>query len=388
MLLFTVELPAKPVYVPDSSSIVCQLTGDKDSRLHKPTLSQTAGTAGITGTDLGSSFEHKGRLYFLFGDTVGRKGKDADDAFAYSTSRQADKLLLKFPLAPDGKFQPIIIPNVPQGYLRVPSYGISIDGKIYIVHTTDWYHPKNKIDPRGNMERSVLARSDDDGYTWQYIYDLSAALDHDMTNARFINVSLAMVPAEEFDGRLAYYSSDVVLIWGSGAYRKSNPALACIPADRIEDKSFLRYFNGLDENGRPKWSDKEAEAKYLFEHPTMGEFSVAWIEQIKRWVMLYNSGGTVCLRTAQNPWGPFSECNTVIDFEFRKKNKWAAAYGPYIIPRFTKGNEKLCRIYYTISSWRPYQVQLVTSVLEDNDITSLDTNISNKPQNNCLQKAP
>ena len=62
------------VVVPGSTKKVSQLTGDVDRALKKPTLSQTTRRFGIVGTDLGSSFEHKGNLYFLFGDTLGQPG--------------------------------------------------------------------------------------------------------------------------------------------------------------------------------------------------------------------------------------------------------------------------------------------------------------------------
>ncbi|GAG09776.1 unnamed protein product, partial [marine sediment metagenome] len=55
------------VYVSGSTKKVCQLTGDWDRALKRPTLSLTSTRAGVVGTDLGSSFEHSGRLYFLFG---------------------------------------------------------------------------------------------------------------------------------------------------------------------------------------------------------------------------------------------------------------------------------------------------------------------------------
>ena len=38
---------------------------------------------GVAATDLGSSFEHKGKLYFLFGDTHGRPSDR--DAVAWTT---------------------------------------------------------------------------------------------------------------------------------------------------------------------------------------------------------------------------------------------------------------------------------------------------------------
>jgi hypothetical protein len=61
--------PDELVYVPNSTQRVCQLTGDFDRAAGIPTLSQTHKRFGVIATDLGSSFEHKGKLYFLFGDT-------------------------------------------------------------------------------------------------------------------------------------------------------------------------------------------------------------------------------------------------------------------------------------------------------------------------------
>src|SRR5580658_8307145 len=59
-------------YVPGSTIKLQQLLGEEDKERHQPTLSRTLTRYGIEGTDLGYSFEHEGRVYFLFGDTVGR----------------------------------------------------------------------------------------------------------------------------------------------------------------------------------------------------------------------------------------------------------------------------------------------------------------------------
>src|SRR5580700_10656323 len=67
-----------------------QLLGETDKELHKPTLSQTETRYGIKGTDLGSSFEHQGRVYFLFGDTVGSQGH-ALDTIATTDARDPEK---------------------------------------------------------------------------------------------------------------------------------------------------------------------------------------------------------------------------------------------------------------------------------------------------------
>ena len=376
---------AEPAYHPGTTRKLLQLTGDTDRTLRVPTLSRTATQAGVVGTDLGSSFEHKGKLCFLFGDTRGRPG-GVTDCLAFSESTDPKKLTITFPLAPDGRFRPIEVSGISQGPMEVPCGGISVNGAMYIVHTTQWHHPDGRHDPRGNMERSALARSTDDGATWKRVYTLSCASRHDMTNARFVNVGMAVVEAEKYPGQLPYPSGTVVLIWGSGAYRKSNPCLACIPADQIETKSALRYFAGFDSDGRPKWARAEARAAYLFDHPQLGEFSTAWVAPIQRWVILYNATEPrgIVMRTAAKPWGPYSEGQLIFDpwkdggygrfmhaawdqhrldafCERGRENQWGAEYGPYIIPRFTAGNARRCHIYYTLSTWRPYQTVLMRS---------------------------
>src|SRR5579864_425668 len=65
-------------YVPRSTVKLEQLVGEEDKERHQPTLSRTVTRYQIQGTDLGYSFEHDGRVYFLFGDTVGRLRRALD----------------------------------------------------------------------------------------------------------------------------------------------------------------------------------------------------------------------------------------------------------------------------------------------------------------------
>jgi len=55
--------------VPGSVRKICQLTGERDRQRNADTLNRTETRFGLIGTDLGASFEHDGRLWFLFGDT-------------------------------------------------------------------------------------------------------------------------------------------------------------------------------------------------------------------------------------------------------------------------------------------------------------------------------
>jgi hypothetical protein len=344
------------IYVPNSTKKVCQLTGDFDRAAGVRTLSQTGKRFGVNATDLGSSFEHKGRLYFLFGDTWGRRG--AWDAVAWTKSTDPEKIVLDFHRAKDGKWLPPTVPGISQGAFEIPSGGISIANTIYVVFTTD--HTAEKV-----MGRSVLANSRDDGRTFRMLYELS--------RDKFINVS--------------FWSADGWLyIYGSGEYRKSSVCLARV---RLEEQSKLQYFTGVDEKSEPRWSPTEVNAAPLFQHDVVGEFSVAYLEPVKRYVMLYNSGEPrgITMRSAKAVWGPWSEGMVIfepwrdkgyghfmhISAKFKEKSdtlsdpnrvdEWGGEYGPYVMSRFTTGANGQCRIYFTMSTWNPYQVVVMRSDL-------------------------
>src|SRR5437879_1297497 len=123
--------PSELLYVPNSTKKVCQLTGDFDRPAGVPTLNKTGERFGVVATDLGSSFEHKGRLYFLFGDTWGRPGDR--DALAWSASADPAKLLLQFHRAEDDHWLPLTVPGIKQAEFEIPSGGISIGDTMYVV---------------------------------------------------------------------------------------------------------------------------------------------------------------------------------------------------------------------------------------------------------------
>jgi len=104
--------PDELVYVPNSTKKVCQLTGDFDRAIGIPTLSQTGKHFGVVATDLGSSFDHKGKLYFLFGDTWGQPGDR--DAMAWTTSTHPEKIILDFHNGKDDKWLPLTVPGIKQ----------------------------------------------------------------------------------------------------------------------------------------------------------------------------------------------------------------------------------------------------------------------------------
>jgi len=356
--------PGQPklVYVPGSTKRVSQLTGDFDRMLGKPTQNQTGKRFGVVGTDLGSSFEHDGRLFFLFGDTWGRPGEK--DAVAWTGSRDPANISLNFHQAPDGKWLPPTVPGVRLGGFEIPSGGVSVGGKMYVVFTTDWTPAK------GLMGRSVLAVSEDDGKSFKALHDLS--------KSKFINVSF-------------WSSGGWLYLFGSGAYRKSSAYLARVKPGNLADPFAMSYFGGVGPDKQPQWSSREQDAAPLFQHDVLGEFSVAYCKPVRRYVLLYNSHRPrgITLRSATTPWGPWSEGEVVFDpwrdngygcfmhiptgfksersdtvHDPGREKEWGGEYGPYIMARFTTGGAGRCRLFYTLSTWNPYQVVVMQTDLE------------------------
>ena len=361
-------------YVAGSTQKVCQLTGEFDRERQETTLNRTESRFGVIGTDLGASFEHAGRLYFLFGDTVG-VGHRGGDSVAYSEDVDPeDCVALSFVTGRDGLYLPPRVPGISLGAFEVPVGGFSAGGSMYVFFTTD--HSEQTM-----MGRSVLARSTDGAQSFEYLYDVS--------RDKFINIAPVVVDNAGLPG-LPEREGQGLLLWGSGAYRQSNPYLAYMSLSGVEDQGSLRYFAGLDSgSGSPRWSTAEAEASPLFAQPCIGELSVAWNPFLRRWLMLYNCREPrgINFRVASQPWGPWSEAQVLfqpwedggychfmhVSWEFQhcdsvhdpnRENVWGGEYGPYLIPGYTFGDDGRTTIYYVMSTWNPYNVVLMKSTLE------------------------
>ncbi|MGH8412663.1 MAG: DUF4185 domain-containing protein, partial [Pseudomonas sp.] len=211
----------------------------------------------IIGTDLGVSFAHQDRLYFLFGDTwrVGHGTPNDDlDAIAFCTDMNVDDGL-ELTFLP----RPPLVPGIALGAFEVPLDGVSWNGSMYVFFSTD--HRRAGIYTL--MGRSVLARSDNNGVDFTFLYEVS--------RYKFINVSTMIVDAREHglpgDG-------PQLVVFGSGRYRSSDVYLAVKPATEIEEPGgFLFYAGG---RSQPRWSRDEDSAVPLFGEGCVGELSVRW----------------------------------------------------------------------------------------------------------------
>src|SRR5688500_14826542 len=109
-VLFAAEKPTKLTWIAGSTVRIEQLIGDCDYPAQArtgscvPTANLTNTRAKVLGTDLGATFESQGKLYFLFGDTIGSNTEYfASDTIATSTSVDPESpLALDFLTRPDG----------------------------------------------------------------------------------------------------------------------------------------------------------------------------------------------------------------------------------------------------------------------------------------------
>ena len=376
------QLASTPVirYVAGSTIKMEQLLGEEDKERHQPTLSRTATRYGIDGTDLGYSFEHDGHAYFLFGDTVGRLDRALDTIATADARDPAGGVRLDF-LTVGGDYLTIQPPGVSMGPFEVPVSGISLDGQMYVVVSTN-----NSADR--TTDRSVLTKFTPPA-KFQPLRTISQ-----LPDGRFVKMSLHAEP-----GPIAGLPSGgpYVVIWGTGEYRKSDAYLSIVPAAQFESGKGTRYFAGLEANGAPTWSEKEPDAAPIVKNGTMGDLSVTWCKDLGLWLMTYDSrppaSRGILFSYSRTPWGPWSEpqviFNPIRDGAVGKfihnpnanpddglagpvigkgqLNPGAVRggeYAPYVVERWTKYQGSQLDLYFVLSTWNPYVVVLMKSRLQ------------------------
>jgi len=368
-------------YVAGSTIKIEQLLGEEDKQLHRPTLSQTVTRYGIEGTDLGNSFEHGGRVYFLFGDTVGRLRRALDTIATTDADDPESGVRLDF-LKSGSDYLTIQPPGISMGAFEVPVAGISLGGQVQVYVAVSTNHSEDR-----STDRSVLTKFTPPA-NFQPLRTISQ-----LPEGHFVKMSLHIEP-----GTLAGLppGGPFILVWGTGAYRKSDAYLSIVPAAQFESGKGTRYFAGLDAGSAPIWSEKESDARAIVQNGTMGDLSVTWCKDLGLWLMTYDSREPaprgILFSYSRTPWGPWSEpqiiFNAVRDGALGKfihnpqanpddglagpvigkgqanpRAVHGGAYAPYVVERWTKVQASELSVYYVLSTWNPYVVILMKSRL-------------------------
>lgn len=361
-------------YLKGSTQKIEQLVGDFDRSMQAPTKNLTNTKYQIWGTDLGNSFIHKGETYFLFGDIPGDIGLGVDrDPIAYTNdTNPEDGLSLSFITQSPGLYQPITVPGISHGAFEVPVAGVSINDVMYVYLITD--------------SKSVLARSTDDGQSFQLVEDI-------ISSRYFVNVSVNKVNRIDYPDLPGTFEKGI-LVFGTGEYRKSAIYLYCQPQEEIENKGSIYYFSGYD-GLQPQWSRRESDVQPIININCGGELSTAYNPHLEQWLSVYNCDNPrgINLRMANKPWGPYTNSEIIFEpwndkgyCDFIHTNwdfmncdsvhdpgrtaEWGGEYGPYLIKGMSSRIDSLVTIYYTMSTWNPYSVVLMKSVLVKPDLVS------------------
>jgi len=410
------------LYVPGSSQKVCQVTGETDREFDTPTASRTETRYGLFGADLGYSFEHDGRLFFLFGDAMPTKTFNNapngvpprspldDDAigFVWNANLTNTCPALDFIAGPNGAYQSPVVRNAqgqPAITLRIdefPDAGTSQGGRMYVIFATDNYvYLQGGAPLPGNLgfpTRTVVGVSADDAQSFHFLYDFSKPAMPGADGAKFIYVAIA----HGDDGYIYFWGSE-----GGTKFRHSVPYLARKKDFLMDVSAGMEYFTGLDEDGEPQFSPSESDAIPLFTDtdgphftptPCTAQKGVEWNPYIRRWVMIYDCTDQtplnlpgIYMRTAQRPWGPWSAPQTI----FNAGRDWGTCYfihravdaqnpvacddlstagriglsggnyAPYFISPLTLGDKESATstFYWTMATFNPYTQMIMKTTV-------------------------
>ncbi len=371
----TVSAPA------GTAAKICQLTGDADRHLMDVTLNQTNTASGVWGVRAGLAAATAAGATWLFADV--HNGPHPGDAVATSTDADpTDCVALTFREAGDGEFAEIVVPDVSLADEEVPTGAIEVGGSLYAWFATGTTGP-------GTRGFSAVARSDDDGVTWQHLYDLP-----DLAEG-FVNVWPVLLPDGSVPGAPGGavvmpegFSGDVVLLFGTGPFGASDVFLAAQPADSLDDPASIRFWGGRDSDDcEPRWRDGVAQADPIAAAGCAGELSAFYSEELARWVVLYacEEAATVQFHTSPWPWGRYAEAQTLYDPEVDegfcefihvstdvdtcdslsdpgRETDGGQPRAPYVLPGVT-GADGEATFFYTIGTGNPYQVVLMSGTL-------------------------
>lgn len=368
----------------EATTKVNQLNGELDKQFHRPTLSRTVARYGLKGSDLGSSFEHAGRAYFLFGDTVGVVGHALDSIGTTDARDPSGGIRLDYVSPHPGTYLTIQPPGVRMAAFEVPVSGISLGGQMYVAVSTN--HSANANAPTDySVLTKVASPMTPTGFT-----PVGAPISR-LPGGHFVKMSMHVQP-----GAIAGLppGGPFVLIWGTGWYRHSDAYLALRPVATFESGKGTLYFHGTDATGTPMWRANESAAVPIVRNGTLGDLSVTWCKDLGLWLMTYDSRAPatkgILFSYSPTPWGSWAPPQVIFDAQrdgavgtfihdpsihpndglagpvIGKGQKdpdavRGGAYAPYVVERWTTVQGSYLNLYYVMSTWNPYVVELMTT---------------------------
>lgn len=328
----------------------------------------------IHGTDLGIMFEHGDETMVMFGDTFGDctltdNSWRSNVMLTAQSGTPTNGLRITGARPSDGKQATALVQGAHQAngvgeVTVIPTAAISVGDTMYmrVMSVRDWNAPGG-----WNTNYSALVKSEDDGATWTVLTDSmrrvtnftdwnqSVKFDtpHTAENLPAVDqdrwYGMQMSAFLEADGHLYEYMTP------SG--RRGPATIARVDLDKIEDPTAYEWYAG-----EGAWANEPTDYEVL--PRPVEELSVAYNEHLDKYVSLTSmASGVVSMRVANEPQGPWSEPQTLVN-----RRMFPNAYAPMIHPEsITSGGRYL---YYTLSTWDAYNVFLLRTDLDQFDFSA------------------
>ncbi len=296
------------------------------------------------------------------------------------------------------------------GSFETPTGGFDLNGRLYMFYVVK----VQKVKPYLAL-KSILARSTEPVSEWGErkppmfervttisehapVADPATLKDEPEGTGKFLLDPVAVMDASAI--RAAGFAAGlpaelkeaakVIFVFGSGfRYNRSNLYLAAFAAaDAEAGPEKWHYYTGRK---GAEWSGDERMAAPLLDgEPNIGDHSVLWNPALHRFVLMY---GHILARLSATPWGPWTAAvrvfgpddpwamkmvhrpgedpiqrsiDPVFRFETNEPNDWkdqrGIPYGPMLIDKFTSGAGGAVTLYFTMSTWNPYEVFLMKTV--------------------------
>lgn len=311
--------------------MVATLTGEYS-------INQTKTNYGVGGTDLGVMITRGDTTFIAFGDTFYQENQTEDwrnNVLAYTTDGDyADGILFDGMIMGNAKSRRLAkelfagAKASGSEIAKIPTGGLCIGDRLYLSYMSvrEW----GPGDGVWRCNHGGVVKSDNDGKTWQYLRNLTWGEDSGFCQ---------MYPV---------LHGDTVYVVGIGGGRYGPARLMRVAAERYEDKSAYEYLTALKDDGTPVFQAGEeglANAMPIL-RPSVGEMSLLYSEYLQAWLITYLSGSDIILRTAAEPWGPWSKAVTIAS-----RADYPICYGAFMNERYVSDDGK--KVMFLMSLWAP-----------------------------------
>lgn len=304
-------------------------------------INQTKSNYKVGGTDLGVMANKGNTTYIFFGDTflhenqtelwrnnVAAYTTDSDytdgilfDGMIMTNSKMSKELQQAKELIPGQKFDNVEMAKIPTGAL-------CIGDTLYLSYmSVRHWGPGDGV---WQCSKGGVAKSVNDGKTWNYVKDLTWGEDSGFCQ---------MYPVR---------NGNMIYVVGIGGGRFGGAKLMRVPEAEYENKDAYEYFTGTNEDGSPVFvkGEEGLKAASSILKPAVGEMSVLYSEYLEEWIIMYLSGNDIILRTSKELWGPWSKPVSVVS-----RDEYPIVYGAFMNERYV--SEDGSKIAFLMSLWAP-----------------------------------